>query len=246
MQYLGGKSRLAKAIAAVVAPRGLWWEPFCGGLSVSVQLAKYGPGIVSDVNPALMALYQAVRDGWQPPTSVSREQYDAAKRLPDSDPMKAFCGFGLSFGAKWFAGADVAPRDIFPRGLRATRDPVRGAREALLRDLPALSARELRCASFFSIMPGSLSLDAIYCDPPYAGTTDYAAVAPIDHAAFWARCREWARYTRVFVSEYSSARTGCDLVWSCQHSTQARGGNVKDRVERLWRVYPREQLQLAI
>lgn len=42
MRYLGGKSKTAKMIAGVIQPRGLWWEPFCGGLSVSVQLAAYG------------------------------------------------------------------------------------------------------------------------------------------------------------------------------------------------------------
>jgi DNA adenine methylase len=103
MQYLGGKSRIAKEIAQVVAPQGFWWEPFCGGLSVSVQLAKFGPGLVSDANPALISLYTSVARGWLPPEALSLEEWREARRLPDSDPRKAFAGFGCSFGGRYFA-----------------------------------------------------------------------------------------------------------------------------------------------
>lgn len=132
MQYLGGKTRIAKAIAEIVnAERGdrVFWEPFCGGLSVSVKLAAHGPGIVSDANPALIALYQAVRDGWDPPGHVSEEEYSAAKALPDSDPRKAFIGFGCSFGGKWFGG--------YARNARGD-DYVGATQRSLARDLPKL------------------------------------------------------------------------------------------------------------
>src|SRR5690606_2494941 len=94
VRYLGGKSRLAREIASIVnAARGPgvpFWEPFCGGLSVSVQLAKAGPGIVSDASVALISLYQAVRDGWDPPESVSEAEYHQARTLPETDPLHAF------------------------------------------------------------------------------------------------------------------------------------------------------------
>jgi len=63
MRYLGGKSRIAKHIAPIVnaartPDRPKFWDPFCGGLSMAVALAKHGPGIVSDFNPALIAEWE--------------------------------------------------------------------------------------------------------------------------------------------------------------------------------------------
>ena len=47
MQYLGGKTRIAKQLAEVidrVRPKSAWvWDAFCGGLSMSVALSKNGP-----------------------------------------------------------------------------------------------------------------------------------------------------------------------------------------------------------
>jgi DNA adenine methylase len=203
VQYLGGKSRLAKEIAAIVAPKGLWWEPFCGGLSVSVQLAKYGPGIVSDINPALIALYQAVRDGWVPPTSVSREEWTAAKSLPDSDPMKAFCGFGCSFGGKWFGGYARIGVVTKGNGQSWLRNAATQTRKTLARDVAALGMCTLRRGSFFDVEPGSLGIEALYCDPPYVGSTGYGEA--FAHARFWRLCERWSECgVRVYVSEYVS------------------------------------------
>jgi len=198
MQYLGGKTRLSKAIAEIVnKDRGdrIFWDPFCGGLSVSVRLAAHGPGIVSDLNPALIALYQAVRDGWDPPRVVTEDQWAAAKDLPDSDPLKAFAGFGCSFGGMWFQS--------YARSLKYDCSFAGTSRRALLRDIPKLEGCALEHRSFFDWNPRPLPL-VIYCDPPYAGTRGYDKTGVFPHAQFWARCVAWERAgVPVFVSEFS-------------------------------------------
>jgi len=243
MRYLGGKSRIAKEIAAIVAPQGIWWEPFCGGLNVSVQLAKYGPGLISDANAALISLYKSVAMGWLPPEAVSAEEYQAAKALPDSDPRKAFIGFGCSFGGMWFSS--YAPAKVVLRPGRAPEQQnlARSTRNVLLRDIPALSLCTFRPMSFFDVDPQAFPSrpETIYCDPPYAGTTTYSGVAPFDHGIFWAYCQEWAgRGVRVFVSEYACP-VGSDVVWEKQHGCQlgaVRSSATSDnaRTERLFRV----------
>jgi len=244
MRYLGGKSRLAKEIAAIVAPRGYWWEPFCGGLSVSVQLAKYGPGLVSDANPALIALYQAVRDGWDPPDSISEEEWRNAKRLDDDNPLKAFAGFGCSFGGGWF--------HAFSRGhhKKPNWNPARQTRAALLRDLPAISACELSAMSFFEACPHTAPApECVFADPPYAGTERYRGAPAFDHDRFWSFCQAWAdRGTRVFVTEFSCpvpAHVEMERrrpETSGQQKRQASEG----RVERLFRVLPPEPKLISI
>ncbi len=250
MQYLGGKSRIASAIADVVAPVGYWWEPFCGGLNVSVQLAAYGPGLVSDVQPALITLYQALRAGWKPPTRGTAEQYAAARDLPDTDPRKAFIGFGCSFSGKWMAGYV---------GLRSTKSQHRSGREISevysIRNAAVTAAQsvrskvagvagcELACLSFFDVAPEPDRFDAIYCDPPYAGTTGYDGAPPFDSSAFWRRCAEWAATdTRVFVSEYAASdAVRSRVVWAGKVvdgvNTRAHALR-RAKVERLFQVLP--------
>ncbi len=231
---------MAKQIAAIVAPKGLWWEPFCGGLSVSVELAKFGPGLVSDGNEALIALYQAVRAGWVPPDSVSREQYQAAKSLPNSDPLKAFVGFGCSFGGKWFAGYVKEGRIANYATGPVVRNPLKATSKAIARDLSKMSACELGYIDFLSVVPdGSFSPEAIYCDPPYQGTTGYDAFDSFDHGRFWALCQSWAaRGSRVFVSEYACP-IAADVVWQTSHDVTVKGKTEKNsRIEKLFRVLP--------
>jgi len=61
VQYLGGKTRIAKQIAAEIdkvrRPGQLVWDAFCGGLSVSRALMKNGPVLSTDACAPLIALY---------------------------------------------------------------------------------------------------------------------------------------------------------------------------------------------
>jgi DNA adenine methylase len=195
MHYLGGKTKLAGKIVKAIReryPSRSVWEPFCGGLSVSVALAKAAPLEASDAHPALIALYSAMQAGWDPPDTLSEEDYARARSLPDSDPLKAFAGFGCSFSGKWFGGF---ARDKVRAGDH-TNEAARGLRKKLPN--PAIT---FRCLSFFDIAPRPWE-GIIYCDPPYAGTQGYGMAW--DPAAFWARAREWSRFCPVFVSEFTA------------------------------------------
>lgn len=76
MYYLGGKARIAKALAAEIAkhrrPGQPVWEPFCGGLNSAV--AHGGVVHCTDACVPLIALLQAVRDGWDPPATLVWEK----------------------------------------------------------------------------------------------------------------------------------------------------------------------------
>jgi site-specific DNA-adenine methylase len=84
MQYMGGKTRIAKQIAAEIdkvrKPGQLVWDAFCGGLSVSVALSKNGPVLASDACAPLISLYKAVQEGgirlaWSQNRSMKTQSY---------------------------------------------------------------------------------------------------------------------------------------------------------------------------
>lgn len=211
MRYMGGKYWIAKRLAALIdcarRPGQLAWDPFCGGLSTSVALSQSGPVRSSDRNAALITLYNAVRNGWQPPEQVTRSMYRAARALPDSEPLKAFCGYGCSFSGRWFAGY-VKPsqphliRSGPRKGVLRPAHPHRAAARSIQRDVAALRGAPIEVLDFLSVDPHPIDA-VIYCDPPYRGTTGFPEAGTFDHDRFIDRVRGWSRYAHVFVSEYA-------------------------------------------
>jgi DNA adenine methylase len=238
MQYLGGKSKIAKHIVQLIdgsrEPGQLVWDAFCGGLAVSAALTKKGPVWSTDYCAALISLYEAVRLGWAPPEQVSKETWAAAKSLPDTDPMKAFCGFGCSFGGKWFGGymPAVESHVVGPAGIRAGLRVEHHRHRASARRLAkdCRSGLQFACVDFLSVEPEDLGC-VLYLDPPYAGTTSYAGVPAFDLNRFVQRVSEWSRFCDVFVSEYDFPLG--EIVWSASCEVK-RGMSKAGATERLY------------
>lgn len=231
MRYLGGKAKIAKQLARVVREHTdavNLWEPFCGGLNATKALADVGFRVTAtDTNPVLIALLSAWRDGWRPPPrdSITRDGHAAARQLSDNDPLKGFYGFALSFGGDYFCGFTGA------EGTRPSDDYYGAACRALTRDSAAPAAIGL--ASFFDRKPAPAEGWAIYCDPPYAGTTGYAT-GDFDHERFWERVRGWGEAgVPVFVSEYSAPSDMREI--ACFDKACSVGNdNTKRRQDRLF------------
>ncbi len=202
MRYLGGKTRIAKQLAAEidkVRRPGQWvWDAFCGGLSMTKALSVNGPVYSTDACVPLINMYRAVQAGWDPPSFVDEATYRAAKALPDTDPMKAFCGFGCSFGGIWFRGL-ASPRSAKKGGGGKLYDTAASCRSVLIRDAPGCT---LDVADFLTCEPRPLD-GVLYLDPPYEGTASYEGVSPFDHNAFRGKVRAWSEHCHVYVSEYA-------------------------------------------
>ena len=210
MRYLGGKCRFGKHIVPIVLEHGdVWWDPFCGGLGVAARLAKMRRGYISDAFVPLMHMYAMLRAGWDPPSVVTKEDYKTVKDLPDTDPRKAFLGFGCSFRGIWMAGYDgmSGPGQPVLSGPRAGRIQMRPpaavvTRRVLLRDIQITRYCDFQCIDFLTVQPRPWPGLVIYADPPYAGTQGYPWVGQFDHALFWRRVEQWERCgVPVLVSE---------------------------------------------
>jgi DNA adenine methylase len=226
MQYLGGKSRIAKKLAPIIlelAKGRTLIEPFCGGLSMTEQLR---PAYASDASVPLISLIQAVRAGWDPPDNVSEAEYAYARTLPPTHPAHGFCGFGCSFGGKLWGG--------YARGNTSHVDYIRGSRNALLRQIPATVTTEFGCCCY-SAWKGN-DVTAFYCDPPYVGTTEYNST--FDSQRFWQWCVEQtARGALVLVSEFTSPSGIANVVFELPRNIQLHTSRKTCvTVERLFRV----------
>lgn len=196
MRYMGGKSRIGKKLGAILNEyldgKLDFVEPFVGGFNIVPHIQTTGRIECGDANGALIHLYRAIQDGWTPPENVSEEEYQLAKTLPDTDPQKAFCGIGCSFGGKWFGGY---ARD-------GKRNFAKNCHNALAKKAEHIKRAGLWNCDYFEIWNYDMPQSVIYCDPPYEGTTRYDGAKGFNHAQFWDWCAHMARRHYVFVSEY--------------------------------------------
>lgn len=208
MQYMGGKSKIAKSLSDYLISRldgRFFVEPFCGGLNVTSKMP--GPRIANDLNPYLFTLYKSIREGWIPPDHLSEEEYQTLKKDKDaSNPLTAFAGYGCSFAGKWFGG--------YAR--RSGTSFASTAKKSLLKKMAACEEAVFSCVSYSSLTVDSRCL--VYCDPPYANTTGYGAVTGFNNSLFWDWCRwQASKGVTVLVSEYK-APDDFKSVWSTSHT----------------------------
>lgn len=171
---------------------------FCGACSIECNLAKYFDNVVcNDNHKYLIALLNAVNNGWIPPDYLSEEEWYYVKDHLDQNPaLSGFAGFGCSFGGRWFEG--------YARGKTNKGDPRNYAKEAqksLLRDIAPLKNVEFICNDYKDVLLPDGCI--VYADPPYANTkkmnrTDF------NTDEFWDYMRLISKNHMVFISELNA------------------------------------------
>ena len=215
MRYQGGKSRIAKDIAAKIRelhPTATEiWEPFCGGGAVTLALAKVGFRVhASDNHEDLILMWQALMRGeTEPFADVTEAEFKALKYATPS-ARRGFVRFGGSFGGDFNAG--------YGRHHRGEGDPTR---QYVWQD----TQRSLAKIVTFSHMIDYIRQDytaipdtaLVYADPPYSGTYAYQG-RQFDHATFWSWVRQ--RKGPTFVSELTCPHEDIAVVWRKEHKSQ--------------------------
>ena len=235
MKYMGSKWRIAKHILPIILEGrkdGQYYvEPFCGGCNMIDKVP--GNRIANDSNPYLIAMWEALSWGWDPPKIIEREYYrdvrTCYRQNSDKYPMHyvGLVGFMGSFRGTFFGGytghsvmdASAGVVDYIGRAVRN-----------ILAQVPLLDGvRFTNCDYADMIIPPN---SIIYCDPPYAGVTKYAY--SIDHENFWAWCRERvAEGHDVFVSEYT-APDDFVCIWEQKLRMCVNPGIGKQAIEKLF------------
>ena len=226
MQYMGSKNRIAKHILPIMLAerkQGQWWvEPFVGGANMIDKVE--GNRMGNDSNEFLIALLIAMRDGYIPPTDISKELYYAIKSRPADYPKElvGFVGFLCSFGGKWWGG--------YAFNKKGDNYAERGSR-CIVKQAKNLDGVVFKFGSYLELEIPENSL--IYCDPPYADTCKYKD--DFNHDIFWNWCRTQAkRGHTIFISEYS-APNDFVCVKEIKHKTILDKNSQYPRIEKLFR-----------
>lgn len=209
MQYMGGKTRIAKEILPLILAdrkEGQYFvEPFCGGCNVTDKVS--GNRIANDYNEYLIAMFEGLVSGKKYPEKISRELYNDVKSCfragsDKYDPdFMGWVGFMASYRAMFFSGYSGTPSCTYMRSNGEHKDRVSEAIRNVTRQIPKLQGVEFRSGDYKSLQIPEESI--IYCDPPYMGTTGYAD--GLDHDEFWQWCRERVYDGhKVYISEYQA------------------------------------------
>lgn len=188
MQYNGGKQKIAKHLAKIIntAAPEVYWEPFCGMCSVG-RLIQAKERIFTDASLATVSLVNAAVQGYSFPSSATEAEYNAAKTLPEDNPLHGFFKFGCSFAGKPWGGF--------------ARSGGRNYAASAANSLKKLEGAGIRCAHGEYDAVG-VKADVVYADPPYGGTTACGNGKRFDSGRFWQWVREYPG--KVFVSEYAA------------------------------------------
>lgn len=223
MRYFGGKARTCHDIACCIEslrkPNQKYIEPFVGGAWVISKVS--GEREAYDKHPYLIAMYNALQDGWEPPKDLTKEEYYQIKEN-GTDYEKGFVGFGCSFAGKWWGGYASEPN----------RNYCLNAHNSILEKMQTLSDVKFDVADYKDL---NFNNCIIYCDPPYQGTTQYGLVGNFDTDEFWSTMRKWSEKNTVIISEYS-APDDFKSIWSKEVKLDIRDKNneKQDRIEQLF------------
>lgn len=233
MQYMGGKYRQAKKIVSHIQPYvdkyGKYLEPFAGVASVGSRI-NADVRIISDVNPEIIALLNAVTyNGYVPPEFVTEEEYDHVRDNLEKYPdyARALFSYGLSVNGSYWAGYAKNRRgDNFARN----------ARNSLMKKGMDLRSSIFCVADYESYQPKNF---VIYCDPPYITTG--GVYCDVNHYNLWDILKEWAIHNIVFITEFQAPRKGAKLIdtFQRQHITNIGNRSYKKVTgENLYMVVP--------
>ena len=228
MQYMGGKSRISKQIAEVlnsaIDKNTPFVSLFCGSCAIESKV-QADVKILNDKHPYLIAMWQALQNGWMPPDAVTKEEYYHVKANMDENPaLTGFVGFGCSFGGKWWGG--------YAKDKRGD-DYCGQAKRGLLKDLVGIQSATFTCLDYHDVeIPDGA---VVYCDPPYANTTGYT-VGQFDTNEFWDYMRQLSKRCDVYISE-ESAPDDFECIWGKEKvRTLEKNDNVgRVKVEKLFK-----------
>lgn len=141
MKYMGSKNYIAKYIAPIIQTAindnniTTYVEPFAGGMNM-IDKIQCENRIANDIHQQLIAMWQALQNGWEPPSHISEEEYIYVKNNQSSLPPHyvGYIGFAATFGSRYFQG--------YARGFKSDgvtpRDMSNEAYRNIMRQLPSL------------------------------------------------------------------------------------------------------------
>ena len=168
---------------------------FCGSGSVSIEFHKQTdvPVFASDHFRCLIVTLLALQNGWVPPSSVTKKEFEDLKTQEDN-PLKSLVHVFSSTSGCLFKNRQKQKANITLSKISRTAH----LKTALLQGIQIYECKYDSWETSENCL--------IYCDPPYISSkkTWPLNYKGFDHAKFWQWVRKMSRKNIVIVSEYEA------------------------------------------
>lgn len=239
---MGSKSRIAKNIVPIIQkqvdenPGMKYYEPFVGGANV-IDKIRCNNKYASDLNPYLISLLSHVQKGGKLYDAVPKELYDEARTAFNNGDTSKFenwqvgnIGFLASYNGRWFDGGYAKPGYEKTKNGERYRDYYREACDNLMQQAPNLNGIVFDACDYRDSNPHGC---VVYCDPPYAGTKQYANAQQFNYDEFWDKMRLWSQDNVVIVSE-QNAPEDWKCIWEQDVSRSIKAADKSRATEKLF------------
>ena len=237
---MGSKAKIAKHIVPIIqniinTDKNLgYFEPFAGGMNI-IDKIQCQQRVAFDINKYLIALFVYLQSGGVLPNDITYKDYchvrDNIARNMYPDWYVGCAGFLASYNGRFFDGGYAKEGDeITPNGIRH-RNYYHEAKANILKQIQNLKSVAFGCYSYEAIVPSNC---VIYCDPPYAGTKQYANSKKFDHDVFWNKMREWRQKGNIILISEQQAPDDFVCIWEHDVSRTINAKNKTSATEKLF------------
>jgi len=189
----------------------------------------------ADINKYVVAMLNALSNGWVPPETISRETYNDYRQRYYNNESKddfliGYIGVNGSYNGRFYDGGYAG---TVTTKIGTFRDYTNEAYSNVVKQTEGLRGVVFKHSSYKDLDLPENSL--IYCDPPYYGTKEYRE-SKINHDHFWQWCRDKTLEGHtVFISEYS-APEDFECVWEKKvNSSMTQDTGAKKATEKLFK-----------
>lgn len=239
MKYMGSKARVKKQLIPIIESyinkdTTYYIEPFVGGANV-IDSVNFNRKIGYDKHRELIALLNAIKNGYKPPEKISVEHYNEVKNSYKNKDKKfedhyyGTIGFLGAFRGLFFDSQGCG--DYISQG--RTRNNYIESRKNILKQYEGFQNVTFICSDYKDINIPDNSV--VYCDPPYQNTSQkgYADNNSFDYTYFWDWVREISKRCIILVSEYN-APEDFNCIWEKEVSTNLSVQKRKKDIEKLF------------
>ena len=229
MAYLGGKAKSSSHILTVLNDpmfNGMdYLEPFIGYAHVLRRVENKRTYTACDRNELLITLLKSIQKN-DPIPNISRGEYTRLKKSSKKKSLRhAVAAFTYSYNGKEWGGYTKRSKD----GKRCYPCERKKYYEKLRTNSTFMNTK-LSICDYTKLKPkGKL----IYCDPPYANSTEYGDYI-FNTDVFWETMRQWSKNNIVFISEYIAPSDFECVSSSTKHMSIAGKGSNGKRLECLF------------
>jgi DNA adenine methylase len=189
--------------------------------------------IGADINEYLIAMWNALKSGYEPPINITKEQYLDVKNNIDKYPKElvAIVGFCATYNAGWFRRYGGRAVNKYGKVRNYYDEAIRNIKK----QIPKILDVDFIHGDYRNIEYPNNSL--VYCDIPYKNSSYEMYQENFNHSEFWEWVRKMSKNHIVIVSEYDAPKD-FSCIFEKELTTSFDNKQTKKDTEKLFRINP--------